>query len=598
MAGRPAKIGFKIKLSSETSEKLKKEETENAIRKEAVSSSTVADSAKSTLLSQDKPEDGSLPKSLPVPSNLNLMEVESTPSGHTDVKEKIRNELDSLEDSDSEDISDNPEPSGHTDETLKIPNEPDSLKESDSEQTSDNSKPTDSYAEHIRYDGEVAVYTDPVTKHEFIWSTTNNEWTSRYKDVPNESDNAEQSLKDNENSGTRGFENDTHTYTDQEGSVYVWDNDKKAWFPKVDDEFLANYQMSYGFIDNTTPDKDIVKEAEKAAEESEAKALKKKGPPDPPKWFDVSEEQNTNVYVSNLPLDITEEEFVDVMQKCGLVMRDPATQKMKIKLYTKPNSNQLKGDALCTYIKIESVELALNIIDGYTMRNHRLQVQKAQFQMKGDYDPTLKPKKKRRKDKEKIKKMQEKLFDWRPEKFRGERSKHEKVVIIKNVFEPSLFDAEVQLILEYQQDLREECAKCGEVKKVVLYDRHPEGVAQVSMKEPEEADEVVKLINGRWFGKRQLTAEIWDGKTRYKMEETDADLNKRLGNWVDFLEEPEAKKKREAEEAEKKEQAVNTTPEVVCEDVMLTIPDAEDELQINSQKEDPQDAAEESDHTM
>lgn len=62
------------------------------------------------------------------------------------------------------------------------------------------------------------------------------------------------------------------------------------------------------------------------------------------------------------------------------------------------------------------------------------------------------------------------LFDWRPDKLRGERSKHERVVIVKNLFESSVFDKDVGLILEYQQDLREECSKCGEVKKVVLFD--------------------------------------------------------------------------------------------------------------------------------
>lgn len=53
---------------------------------------------------------------------------------------------------------------------------------------------------------------------------------------------------------------------------------------------------------------------------------------------------------------------------------------------------------------------------------------------------------------------------------RGERSKHEKIVIIKNLFEPELFEKEVHLILEYQNDLREECSKCGTVKKVIVYD--------------------------------------------------------------------------------------------------------------------------------
>lgn len=46
--------------------------------------------------------------------------------------------------------------------------------------------------------------------------------------------------------------------------------------------------------------------------------------------------------------------------------------------------------------------------------------------------------------------------------------------------------------------------------------RHPEGVAQVTMSDPEEADSVVQMMNGRFFGKRKLTAEIWDGKTKFK----------------------------------------------------------------------------------
>jgi len=53
---------------------------------------------------------------------------------------------------------------------------------------------------------------------------------------------------------------------------------------------------------------------------------------------------------------------------------------------------------------------------------------------------------------------------------RGERSKNEKTVIIKNLFTPELFEKEVELILEYQNNLREECGKCGIVRKVVVYD--------------------------------------------------------------------------------------------------------------------------------
>lgn len=53
---------------------------------------------------------------------------------------------------------------------------------------------------------------------------------------------------------------------------------------------------------------------------------------------------------------------------------------------------------------------------------------------------------------------------------RGEPLKCERVVILKNLFTPEDFDREVQLLLEYQQDIRSECLKCGDVKKVVIYD--------------------------------------------------------------------------------------------------------------------------------
>lgn len=369
----------------------------------------------------------------------------------------------------------------------------------------------------------MAVYTDSESGFQYQWDKENNKWIPRQ--------NVQYS-----------FENDTHIYTDADGIKYFWDKEKNAWFPKVDDDFMAKYQMSYGFTNeneplSTTPEKKSTENVKPT------KALAEKRKISEPTWFEIDDSQNTNVYVQNLPRNINEEEFINLMQKCGLVMRDPVTQKFKIKLYKEPGTDYLKGDALCTYIKVESVELALNLLDGYVYNEHKLSVERAKFQMKGDkYDPSLKPKMRKKKEKQKLKKMQEKLFDWKPEKPIGERSKHEKVVIVKNLFDSSIFDKDVGLILEFQQDLRDECSKLGEVRKVIIYDRHPEGVAQINMGSPEEADEVVKLLNGRWFMKRQLVAETWDGKTKYKIAETDSQINQRMDNWDKFLEGEEDKR--------------------------------------------------------
>lgn len=37
-----------------------------------------------------------------------------------------------------------------------------------------------------------------------------------------------------------------HTYEDDDGMVFLWDGEKRAWFPKIDDMFMAQYQMGYG----------------------------------------------------------------------------------------------------------------------------------------------------------------------------------------------------------------------------------------------------------------------------------------------------------------------------------------------------------------
>lgn len=80
------------------------------------------------------------------------------------------------------------------------------------------------------------------------------------------------------------------------------------------------------------------------------------------------------------------------MSKCGLIMTDPRNNKPKVKLY-RDEQGQLKGDGYCCYFKPESVELALKILDDWDLRGHRVHVERAKFEMKGEFDPK---KKKRR----------------------------------------------------------------------------------------------------------------------------------------------------------------------------------------------------------
>ncbi|XP_010901301.2 HIV Tat-specific factor 1 isoform X1 [Esox lucius] len=351
----------------------------------------------------------------------------------------------------------------------------------------------------------------------------------------------------------QGDGDDPYTFVDPEdGTVYDWDHDKKAWFPKITEDFLAAYQANYGFTkdgehdpnaacaaETDTQGKPEGKTAEKSADKEQAKESKKekaeKRKAEAAAWFDVEMDKNTNVYVSGLPPDITTEEFVELMSKCGIVMRDPVSEEYKVKLYKDGQGNQ-KGDGLCCYLKKESVALAERLIDETDIRGYKLHVEAAKFELKGEYDVTKK--KKKSKDYRKRMKAQQKQLDWRPEKKAGEeaRRRHERVLIIQNMFHPSDFEEDPLVLNEYRDDLRTECEKFGQVKKVIIFDRHPDGVASVAFKEPEDADVCQIALNGRWFGGKKLSAQLWDGTTDYQVEETTREREERLKGWAAYLE--------------------------------------------------------------
>lgn len=375
---------------------------------------------------------------------------------------------------------------------------------------------------------------------------------------------------------------DPYTYTDPEdGTVYDWDHEKKAWFPKITEDFLAAYQANYGFNEEGNPD---INSATSASTVTAAPEPSKRVPPETVKpaapssnqaekseekldkaqdvklkgekrkaeqgWFDIDDHKNTNVYVSGLPPDIGTDEFVELMSKCGIVMRDPITEEYKVKLY-KDKEGNLKGDGLCCYLKKESVELAVRLIDETEVRGYKLHVEAARFELKGAYDASKK--KKKNKDYKKKMKQQQKQLDWRPEKQGEARKRHEKVIIIRNMFHPSDFEEDPLVLNEYRDDLRTECEKFGEVKKVILFDRHPDGVASVAFKEADQADACIQSFNGRWFGGRQLSALAWDGTTDFQVEETAREREERLKGWSSFLD--------EGEKAEKEGNSAKAPPE-------------------------------------
>jgi HIV Tat-specific factor 1 len=258
-----------------------------------------------------------------------------------------------------------------------------------------------------------------------------------------------------------------------------------------------------------------------------AKAPKKSKAPLPPK-------QNTAVYVTGLPRDVTVEEVAEVFsRKCGVIAEEIDSGKPRIKLYTDA-SGEFKGDALIVFFKAPSVDMAIMLLDDTDFRigtngsSGKMRVQAADSSYKkvqhtgGDQAEKERPKTSM-KDKAKIirktQKLDARLADWdddEPSAITETSSRWDKVVILKHMFTLAELEEDPAAILDIKEDIREECAKLGEVTNVVLFDGEEEGVASVRFSNAEAARACVDLMDGRSFAGQVVRAYVSDGKESFK----------------------------------------------------------------------------------
>ena len=59
----------------------------------------------------------------------------------------------------------------------------------------------------------------------------------------------------------------------------------------------------------------------------------------------------------------------------------------------------------------------------------------------------------------------------------------------------------------------------------------------MTFRQPEEADACIAAVHRRWFDGRTLEAEAWDGRTKYVIQESQEEMEKRLNKWHSFIEE-------------------------------------------------------------
>lgn len=257
-----------------------------------------------------------------------------------------------------------------------------------------------------------------------------------------------------------------------------------------------------------------------------------------PEWFEIDDSRNTYVYVEGLPKTITEEEFIDLMKKYGIIKKKAVMgNPFNIKLYRHPDGTP-KGDGMCCYERVESVDLAIKFLNEYIYdKEHTLKCSRGQFQLKGSYDPSKKPRIDKR-AKLKHKKTAENLLSWEP-KLKPEIK--QKRVILKNMFTLEEILEDTDLLLFLKEEVEEKCSELGiEAKKIDIYDKHPDGVIAVTFPEFEQAQSCIKALDNMYYAGRIIKADLWDGKTKYRIKETEDEVEERIKKWHQHIENSDA----------------------------------------------------------
>jgi len=293
------------------------------------------------------------------------------------------------------------------------------------------------------------------------------------------------------------------------GVVYTWDSEKEQW---VLDESTLESQFEETLGKNNSPynpegesydpalgSEDVTEEKkpsptqEKSNQdtedtkppttETEVKDDKKKKRKRKPK-----KKPNCTLYVTGLPRDVTEDEFLNFFKTAGIIAKDPINLQPMIRIYRDDNGVP-KGDGRVTFLKVLSIPNAFQLLDGFDFRppeGHIIKLEIAKFENKEGKPTRPAPSKKQRRYNQEANEL-------------GWDEKEKRHVIIKHMFDAYEASKDPNFYENLRVEIESEFNKIGSVEALKIFERNPQGIIAVKYDYEIDAQRCIDKMNGRWF---------------------------------------------------------------------------------------------------
>ncbi|PNS20963.1 Splicing factor U2AF-associated protein 2 [Sphaceloma murrayae] len=338
-----------------------------------------------------------------------------------------------------------------------------------------------------------------------------------------------------------------------DGKEFEWNERHSNWVEQMDEDLVKAQQSAYYAAEeqDDTPQESKKRKADGKSTASSSKKAKK----------EPTERVNSSVYVTGLPHDAKFDEIFDIFsRKGGLIANNVDSETPKIKMYANEDGS-FKGEALITFFRPESVQMAIDLLDATDLRTYMsgdMRVQVADMSYKkhkeykaGDGDKKGRPGKDVAKIKKMTEKMNSRLADWDdddPQVVEEEvkpASKFDKTVYVKHMFTLEEMEEEPELLLELPEDIREKAEEeeWGAITTIDVFDKEPDGVVKIRFKDAKSAMRAVMNMDGRIFGGHQLEAYVATKREVYRKSDRDVDEEeeeRRLKKYGEELEKGEA----------------------------------------------------------